>query len=200
MNLKLLIGTLIAMTPGFVSAALSLKPQSKLWIEGDSTLHRWSSTSTTLGFQAESPQGALDKIVENGLVAGMKVTIPVASLQSGEKGLDKNMRKALKAEANPDIVFTMSGYKVALDPNGSRFVASGTLAIAGEKKEVSIEAPFRLENGQVVIDGQYPLLMTDYGVKPPTLMLGAIKVDNRVAVKFHLELAADESYRDATKK
>jgi len=187
---KTLVAALAILTSSYAQASLSLAPGSRLWIEGDSTLHRWSSTSTALGFQADSPEGNIGTIVQDGLVAGVKVSIPVSSLQSGEKGLDKNMRKALKADANPDIVFSMIRYKVDLP--GSKLLASGTLTIAGEKKEISIEAPFRLQDGRLVIDGQYPLLMTDYGVKPPTLMLGAIKVDNRVAVKFHLELAADE--------
>jgi hypothetical protein len=31
-------------------------------------------------------------------------------------------------------------------------------------------------------------LMTDYGIKPPTLMMGTIKVRNPVSVHFDLQL------------
>ena len=201
MRTKTLAATLIALALATsASAGLSLKPQSKLWIEGDSTLHRWSSTSTALSLQAQTPSGDVAKAIRDGLVKDFKVVVPVTSLQSGEKGLDKNMQKALKAEMNPDITFAMTGYKISSDAAAPQIVASGALSIAGAKQDVTIEGPYQMKDGVIVIDGQYPLLMTDFGVKPPTLMLGAIKVDNHVTVKFHLELTGDDLKKDATGK
>ena len=34
--------------------------------------------------------------------------------------------------------------------------------------------------------------MTDFGVKPPTMMMGTIKTSDRIVVKFHLVLGLDE--------
>jgi hypothetical protein len=33
---------------------------------------------------------------------------------------------------------------------------------------------------------EVPILMTDYGVKPPTALLGTLRTGNRVLVKFEL--------------
>ena len=35
-------------------------------------------------------------------------------------------------------------------------------------------------------EGELPLLMTDFGVKPPTAMFGTLRTDNKITVKFSL--------------
>ena len=45
-----------------------------------------------------------------------------------------------------------------------------------------------MREGRAVIDGEQPLLMTDFGVKPPSMFLGTVKTQDRIVVKFHLEL------------
>src|SRR5262249_5421556 len=122
----------------------------------------------------------------DGAVAGLTISIPVAQLKSGESGLDKNMRKALKAERFPDIVFVMSGYQVAAAP--ATLTVAGELTVAGVKRPETLKASLRFQDGHAVIDGEQPLQMTDFGVKPPSFMMGALKTKDRVAVKFHLEL------------
>ena len=34
--------------------------------------------------------------------------------------------------------------------------------------------------------------MTDFGVKPPTMIMGTIKTADKVSIKYHLELAPKE--------
>jgi hypothetical protein len=44
------------------------------------------------------------------------------------------------------------------------------------------------ENGTVTLKGTKLLKMTDYGVKPPSLMFGTMKVADAVTVSFDLVL------------
>jgi hypothetical protein len=44
-------------------------------------------------------------------------------------------------------------------------------------------------DGALVVKGQLPILMTDYGIKPPTAMLGMLKTDPKVTVSFETVLA-----------
>jgi hypothetical protein len=44
-------------------------------------------------------------------------------------------------------------------------------------------------DGTLVVKGQLPILMTDYGIKPPTAMLGMLKTDPKVTVSFETILA-----------
>ena len=42
--------------------------------------------------------------------------------------------------------------------------------------------------GALRVTGKYALLMTDWNVQPPKLMMGALKVDPTITVNFDLQL------------
>ncbi|MBI4424617.1 MAG: YceI family protein [Elusimicrobia bacterium] len=190
----LMIAVALAAADLALAASASLAPGSRLWLEGDSSLHPYSSTATAMEFSAAFGPGAprsLPEALESQAPAEVTVRIPVGGLKSAHGRLDKNLRKALKDDRFPDIVFVLTDYRVA--KGSAAIVARGDLTVAGEKRPVTIEASLRVENGRVVIEGRHALRMTDFKVKPPTMMLGAIKTDDRVVVKFHLELLAGET-------
>jgi len=49
----------------------------------------------------------------------------------------------------------------------------------------------RLADGTIEARGEVPILMSDYGIKPPTALFGALRASNRVVVKFALKLGPD---------
>ncbi len=170
--------------------------RSKLWIEGDSTLHRFSAQArhfdATFASKAVAAATPADLILK-GNVRGLDLDVPVAALSSGESDLDKNMRAALKEKEAPLIAFKMSRYQVSGNPDVSgqasyTLHAHGTLSIAGQEHEVDLEADCIVNGGSARLTGNYPLLMSDYGVKPPTFMFGALKVKDRVVVRYDLVL------------
>lgn len=172
-----------------VWGGLTLQPQSKIWLEGDSTLHRYASTATQVDFSAEvSSSGSQEDLIRRGMVRKLRVKIAIDGLKSGKSGLDANLRRTLKAAEHPDILFTMAGYRIEGEAAREEVAAWGTLSVAGVEKPVTLNAALAWRDGRAVIDGEQPLLMTDFGVKPPKLMMGALKTDDRVVVKFHLEL------------
>lgn len=175
-----------------VRAQTALAPRGSLWIEGDSTLHRWSSTSTVVEMSVTAPPspGDLAPAVKAGKFAGLVVRIPDASLKSGESGLDKNMRAAMKAGEFPEVSFRLDRYelgKPATD-GATSIHAAGELTIAGRTRAVTIDATLAFSMEGIRLVGSYPLNMSDYGIKPPTLMLGAIKVRDAVVIRFNLLL------------
>ncbi|NNN04590.1 MAG: YceI family protein [Elusimicrobia bacterium] len=181
-------------------AQTTLTPRGSLWIEGDSTLHRWSSTSTAVEMSVASPGSGEDlaAAVKAGKFAGLVVHIPDASLKSGESGLDKNMRVAMKAAEFPEVSYRLDRYelgKSAAD-GATPIHAAGELTIAGRTRAVSIDARLAFSADGLHLVGSYPLNMSDYGIKPPTLMFGAIKVKDPVVVRFDLLLASN---REKTK-
>jgi polyisoprenoid-binding protein YceI len=64
----------------------------------------------------------------------------------------------------------------------------GTLSIAGQDKPVTINATVARENGQIRVRGTKRITMTDWGVRPPSLMLGAMKVNPVATVGFDVVL------------
>ena len=182
-------------------AQIAVAPGGSLRIEGDSTLHKWSSTATavsmTFTLADGAPQG-LSEAIKAAKVAGMDVKISVAGLKSGESGLDKNMRKSMDAEKFPDVLYKLGKYELA-KPTAAGTVAAkttGELTIAGQTKTVTIDVEFTLGAGAPEVKGSYTLNMSDFGIKPPSLMLGAIKVRDPVTIRFDLVLKP----QDAAKK
>jgi polyisoprenoid-binding protein YceI len=185
--------------PGF--AQIALQPAGSLRVFGDSTLHKWSSTATVVSMTfalADWAPPALSDAIKAGQVKGMEVRVAVSGLKSGESGLDKNMRNAMSAEKFPEVVYKLGHYELGKPSESGAIVAktAGELTIAGRTKTVSMDVEFRLGAGQAEALGSCTLNMSDYGITPPTLMLGAIKVRDPVTIRFDLLLKP----QDAAKK
>jgi polyisoprenoid-binding protein YceI len=65
----------------------------------------------------------------------------------------------------------------------------GNLTIAGQEKPVTIDASLALDAGGALrVKGSKEILMSEFGVRPPTLMMGTLKVRDRVVVNFDVVL------------
>jgi polyisoprenoid-binding protein YceI len=192
--------SLAAAQPAPPAASFSLAPGSRLSLEGQSTLHAYSSTATkveaTAEFDGTFAAGSAEAraAVAAGALKSLRVTVPVVALKSGEGGLDKNMQKALKQDTAPVIRFTLLDYKAEEAKDGSLLVkAHGRLSIAGVDKETVVEATCRFGPGGVEVSGAKDLLMSDFGIKPPVMMMGTIKTADKIVVRFALKLKASDA-------
>jgi polyisoprenoid-binding protein YceI len=132
--------------------------------------------------------------LKSGAIKTLEVVVPVKDMRSGKDGLDKNMQKALKAEENPNIIFHLDKYEVkdSTTPTQGKMVsASGTLEIGGVKNAVILDGTLTEDGSGARIQGVEDLLMTDYGIKPPKILV--IKTSNEV--KVHYDLRLDEKGR-----
>lgn len=182
----------VALTAGAASVTLTPSPSSRVRLEGDSTLHPfWSQTSSfTAVLTVDADAATADSVaaaVAAGKPAAMIVTIPVANLKSEHSGLDKNLRSALSADKHPDIVYTLERYDSSSFKGARLLNVKGALAIAGAAHPAVLKATATVSGSLFIVEGEQTLLMTDYGVKPPTIMLGAVKTSNKIVVKYRLE-------------
>jgi polyisoprenoid-binding protein YceI len=98
-------------------------------------------------------------------------------------------RKVLSADRHPEVTFTATGFEPG--PDGTSGVITGTLTLAGQAR------PQRLQVTETA-PGQYKatttVRQTDYGVKPYSGFLGALKVADAVEVEVEVDLsqAADQ--------
>jgi hypothetical protein len=177
-----------------LAASLGVNPESRLWLEGDSTLHPFTSQSSQLTVMSElapGPGAPIPAILDKQALKRFEFSLPVDTLKSKEKTLDKNMYKALKAEKCPTIDFHMSKYEVKPASGGGNerpVQATGTLKIACEEKLVTLDAILQPDAENLRVKGEYTLKMTDYGVKPPTMALGTIRVKDKVVIHYDLSL------------
>jgi polyisoprenoid-binding protein YceI len=171
-----------------------------LELDGDSSLHRYSAKANGLeagvGIDAARVAATAQPLDAEALIRGhfiksFQVTVPVDRLSSGKGGLDDKMHKALKGKHYREIQFRMDSYDV-LAPSGAGAVLTvmlhGRLSVAGVERRIDVGAAgVRVRDG-IRFSGSRDLLMTDYQIKPPTFMLGAIKAANIVTVKFDMTL------------
>jgi hypothetical protein len=158
---------------------LAFSSESKIWLEGDSTLHRYKSAARTWQLTARP--------TATGGLADLEAVVAVRELKSGDAGLDKNLYVAMKADQFPTIRFSAGTGELDVAATGvAEARVAGTLTIAGVKKPVSLSAVGRLSGGTLRLKGSKALLMSDFGIQPPVLMLGAIKCTDAITVHYDL--------------
>lgn len=172
------------------SVRLAVAPESKLSIEGGSNLHGWECKASSFDATIEVDESFLKSAtITPALVKKLQVKVPVRNLKCGHGGMDNNLYKALKADDAPDISYTLSTFDVAAGATRDSFTVKtvGTLKLAGAEKTVNMDvSASRAADGAITATGELPLLMTDFGVKPPTAMFGTLRTDNKVTVKFSI--------------
>jgi len=150
-------------------------------IEGTSNIHDWTMSSAkgtcNLTFDANA-----EKTISN-----LVFSIPVSTIKSESKAMDKNAYKALKSEQFPTITFTSSSVNVKVKENNNLVVtAKGNLTISGVTKPVLLSANATVnQNNSVTYTGSIKLKMTDFNVQPPSIMMGAIKTGNEIDIKYN---------------
>jgi polyisoprenoid-binding protein YceI len=169
---------------------LTLAPESKLWFDGKSTVRDWSCKATALEATVDADGSGAVAAVLGGTKAVRTVafSVPVDQLDCDNKTMNGHMWKALNASTHRTIAFTLSGYEFG-EGTPLRGTLQGTLTLNGVEKPIVLPVEFEAgEGGTLRVKGLYALRMTDWGVKPPSLMLGTMKVREMVNVGFDLLL------------
>ena len=195
LSLSLLLQSPVTAAEG-APAALSLV-SGRVVVDGTSNVHAYSASTTSLKVARLQLAGTpaaelLDYVVEPGNLAGFDVVIPAASLTSPRDGVDKNMHKALKASQHPDIEFRLRELvaRNTAATGATPLGATGTLLIAGVERSITLDLVARRVGATLTVTGATELLMTDFGISPPRAMLGMLKTDPKVTIRFELVLRA----------
>jgi polyisoprenoid-binding protein YceI len=195
----LLTGLALAGVVGALGAAApqAVRPlaidTARVTIAGMSNIHAYTASTTTVRVTRVVLSSAVagpafwDAVVKPGALETFDVAIPATQLTSPKEGLDKNMHKALKVQEHADITFRLA----ALEPGATAgtLKARGVLRIAGVERDVVLDLTTERRESTLTVKGKLDLLMTDYGIKPPTAMLGMLKTEPKVTVTFETVLA-----------
>jgi polyisoprenoid-binding protein YceI len=169
---------------------LQLEPGSEITLEGTSTLHAFHCKTNKLNAYVDVDPGyATDLTKVARPIVSVQVNIVVKTLTCGNTTMDNNMYATLKANENQIIKYRLSGYDI-VDGSATGFAANtkGTLTIAGKEKAIDFRVnASRLAEGKATAEGEESLLLTDFGIQPPSFMFGRLKVGNEIKVKFNLK-------------
>ena len=192
MKIKSLLVLLMVATVAVATERARFTPASNstIKITGSSTLHPWTMESGTIngGIEvapeiASQPENVAAWKSDRPLVT---VTIPVSSIKSDHDRMTNIMRDAMKAAKYPDITYELTEATGA-EGGAEKFTirTKGKLTISGVTRDIEMDvAAAREGDGRFTLAGQVPIRMTDFGIKPPVTMLGALKTGDEVRVAF----------------
>lgn len=174
---------------------LAIDPASRVWLDGSANIVDFTCVAGIIesngflnGFNAQSEGGRPHGEVQ------LQVSIPIKNLNCGKPPINRDMRRTLNADSHPFIVYTLGDNKL-VDPsnrnlNGSFDIETfGELNISGKTRteKIIVKGQF-IGTWQFRVTGAHTIQMSDYGLEPPSPMMGLIKVNDELTVHFDVIL------------
>lgn len=178
------------------SQQLSYYPseESKLWIEGRSNVNEFECEANTYSGEAtiydeEEDESEFAQNVQDRL--SLQVDIRVDGFECGKNKMNRDLQDALKSDNFPEITFLFDSAELLEMPKhpDDPFLVDvkGSLTVAGETRDIHFETrAYYLDVDKVRAIGNTTIRMSDFNVEPPTALLGLIKADDELTVKFDL--------------
>lgn len=185
---KILLAALAFITSSFIAVEVTynLSEESSLNVSGTSTLHEWliELDEMTCNANIDVKEGQI-------WISSLTFEAVSESFQS-EHGRMMNNKTydALKSDDYPKVKFTLkNNFNTAIN-DSSTFsgLLTGYLSLAGETKEIEVPIKGSLIGNHVTLIGEKSLVMSEYGIKPPTALLGTITTGDEVTVHYNLNL------------
>ena len=147
-------------------------------VSGTSTVRGWTCSVTG---SARVTVGSSTPV--RGLADGVQaatLTIPVEEFDCPDEEMIEHLLEALRVDEFPEITFRLEGYEA----NSQGAVTTGTLTMLDATEEVSFPLSLTPSGSGAQIEGELALDMTTYGVEPPVVMLGLLRVRPRIRIQF----------------
>ncbi|MBW1787134.1 MAG: YceI family protein [Deltaproteobacteria bacterium] len=171
----------------------SVPGKSRVVLSGKSTLHDWGAESTVIHGRMEvrltegTDLPALMKSFDLCRLAyvDVKVAIPITSLRADSEELEERMCHKLNYEKHPKIHYAFDTAEQRECPEVSEYMfdTMGKLTVNGVTRPVAMNVIIQsLYEGQLYIQGSTFLKMTDFNIKPPSLLCGIVKADDEIRI------------------
>ncbi len=166
---------------------ISVRSDSRLWLEGSSNVRDWTCRATVMEATIEvgnnSNSGAAPDVVK-----GVSVKVPVRMLKCGDRHMEAEMYKALKSpDTGPGFITDLIDEIPEPVTTGQKIDAEAQLTIAGVERTVKMTVTSDLmPDGTRRARGTVPILMTDFGIKPPRPWGGLLRCADSVLIQFEI--------------
>ena len=147
-------------------------------VSGTSTVRGWTcsvngTAEVTPGSSAPAPG------FDAGVQAAM-LTVQVAEFECPDETMTEHLQEAMKPEEFGQITFELESYEAS----GAGAQANGSLTIQDVTTPVTFPISLTPSGAGVEIAGEVGLDMTAYGVEPPVVMLGLLRVRPEIRIEF----------------
>jgi polyisoprenoid-binding protein YceI len=171
------------------STRVPVRTDSRLWLEGSSNVRDWTCRATSM-------DATIEVDAQWSSVRAVRVSVPVRSLKCGDRHMEDHMYAALKAAKSAAPTYITAEFErfPLMEPGLQQQVeTSGRLTIAGVERTVNMTLMRdRLPDGTHRARGTVPILMTDFGVKPPRPWGGILRTADKVLIQFEIFIAAPQ--------
>ncbi len=181
MTLSFLAPIIVAIISFMPMQRYQVGSESTMQISGGSSMHDWSCDVVTNGTMESG---------DSGLPTRVELLVPVEEIECGKGIMNRKLRKALDADKHPNITFVLDESKAR---EGDQLKAMGVITVAGKAMSISTVLDVtQLADGQLKYSGSVDMLMTYFGIKPPTAMLGVMKTKDAITISFELVMEATD--------
>ena len=160
-------------------SAIAQQPNVEFSVSGTSTVRSW--TCTVKGVLAVTPGPGSPPAP--GFPEGVKsatLTVQVKSFTCPEQEMTQHLMDAMKPDRFPEIVFRLDKYELT----GARAQAKGTMTIGSVTAPADFPIALKAASPGVQIEGSTRIDMTKFGIDPPVVMLGLLKVGPQIRIEF----------------
>ncbi|SMO80718.1 YceI family protein [Gracilimonas mengyeensis] len=165
---------------------VQLSNESKLSINGKSNVndfrcyseHQLQQDSLSYSYHFEGD------VIE---VDGVSLSLQVDQFDCGRKGINRDFRSALQYKEYPFIHITLNELILENEEDIVPSSARVTIKIAGVEQKYTVPLnAFSSSEERIIVGGSKVLSMHDFGIDPPSPMLGLIKVSDELDIQFDL--------------
>ncbi|MGA9521041.1 MAG: YceI family protein [Myxococcaceae bacterium] len=164
---------------------------SRLWFQGELPIYafRCDAKRVETGLTGLDQAGTIEAFGRSEIGGALKIL--VASLDCDNGMMNEELRNALKMREHPEIFLKMKSLQLG-ERKGDvvEVLAKAELTLSGQTRSIVVNGVAKETPRGVVMLGEHQLKMTDYGVQPPSLLLGTIRVKDEVTVGFEFTIAA----------
>ena len=183
----LVLFTAVAFTQSAVAqTSYKVGAGSQIKVSGTSNLHDWNMLTGNFSCQGNF-------IMKNGAlqdVSSLMFTLPVINLRSKDKLMDTRAYKTLNEEKYKMITFRLTNATVV--PQLKIIRVTGDLTISGVTKLVSMQTAYVVNADEsITCKGTKTIKMSNYAIKAPSFMMGALKTGDDVTIDILLKLKKD---------
>jgi polyisoprenoid-binding protein YceI len=178
------------------SLKVIIQPQSMLQIQGKTNVNSFNCycapPSSVVSFTAEN--SAETQKVQ---FKKAELTVLTRSLDCRHKMMNRDMYQTLREEHFPTITLSLAQVIIPLHNINARWKLEGQvvteayLTLAGMKRKIDLQVTISQPLNNIYrFTAKKSLLLTDFGLTPPTVLMGMVKVRNEITLEIDVYVSA----------
>jgi YceI-like protein len=104
--------------------------------------------------------------------------------------IEKNMQSSAVLDAKR---FAQATYRGTCTLEGARVKVTGELEVRGQRRPLALEGTWRRDGDEALASGEVRFRQSEWGIKPYSALMGAIKVKDELRVSWSLRLRRSQA-------